>query len=510
MTRVETLAWQQRYPEQPPPYEAPEPIFDGGTSAIRYFWPAGISMQAIEVLDRRQGHFDKFEQLPLGPHGSTLRRRLGNTIRQDVDASLEQATGQKIPTTIEDEWFKLYKHEVVSTFDRENPNKEDRDRKKAELATVEQRIARFRFIREHIDRPGVRTSYLKAYAEKVKIGLREPVFAAPEDPTQSATLKYKAVGVPYAFYLHIRDQRELAENPERFLLANPTGIAVALITADNKLAVQFRGPRNRIYKSQPGASFAGIVNSNRNTEQRGKVVPFTNHSFKREAFKEGYEELGILQRAQERLAGMSGEVVELFAYDKLEAETGEEENDLIGFRIVALAEDKEMIHDEIEAIATSRLTSDEIIEKARTAPRHRNQNPYDFAEQFFFIDATPEAIRQFLTLPTPLPPTHYGTFLAAAATMVFEQSGKNLNASLSWLAEVEEEIQQNWKVIHETVATYYQEHPEAAAERLAKDSEAKFDRYDPTEDPTKQGLKLVFDLMDESGVSYYRPTAAAA
>ncbi len=266
-------------------------------------------------------------------------------------------------------------------------------------------------------------------------------------------------------------------------MARPTGVAMALITADNRLVIQHRAspsidyltsakkPGNGAYGEVIGASVAGMADARMSSGQGrtpGTLDSVTNETFLHNILKEAGEEVGV----------------------------GPEQ--ITEPKIVGIAHDYVKPHSEVLLSATTALTYEQLLEVTASSKRNKNLSPADLAEKYVDIEASPEAIHTLLTeVKTPLPPTHSAVYIAAGHAMMLERSGKD--AADAWLKQMEVDVAANYRSIDNTVREFYLRHPEAAAivpERMWGKfvPERSLDSYHPSYTPDEQGLP---DLEDE-------------
>lgn len=266
------------------------------------------------------------------------------------------------------------------------------------------------------------------------------------------------------------------ESPTSLEIANPTATAAALITTEpdgsHNLIVQHRSERNFFYGDVPGASIAGFLDGKLDTtrEGRGKLLPIDTQFVKGNIIKEMSEEIGLV------------------------------EEDLNEVRITGIAKDLVRIHNEILFLTVSNLSSQQISQKAQELQRTKNpEDPYDFAEKFFVIQASPEAIEKLLTeVKCPIPSTHTAVFVAAGYSVVIEEKGTE--EANRWKTNLEEGIKRNYQEMDEIVALYYREHPEALDDVVENKPPRNTNGYEPAYLPQQQGLPGLISELKRTGL----------
>jgi len=223
----------------------------------------------------------------------------------------------------------------------------------------------------------------------------------------------------------------VAQSSEELLeISKASSTSLGIITADKKLIVQNRSPRNASYAGVTGASAAGYLeikfkgqNGAQSREIGGELPFLETKDIKNSAIREMTEEIGI------------------------------EEDDLSEIVIGGLMHESIRVHEEFALVAKSKLTADQIRKKAfENTPIHEQK----FTEKFVFIPATPEAVSTLLTeVKCPIPPTHIATFVAAGYNLMLEREGKK--AAQNWMKEIEAGIKENIQEIDSMVKKYYED-----------------------------------------------------
>lgn len=255
-----------------------------------------------------------------------------------------------------------------------------------------------------------------------------------------------------------------------------------VITKDNRLILQHRSVRNKLYGGIPGASVGGYLKGHFDPAREGRFVPIDTEYIKDDAAREAKEELGL------------------------------DRKDFITLNIAGIAHEKTQIHDEILLFGQVNLTASEMKEKAIKTSRNSKISEEEFYEKFLDIPATPNAIRTLLTeVKCPLPPTHIAAFVTAGYYMMLEQSG--IKSAQEWKNNLQESIKKNYKDIAEIVKNYYEKNPKAFSEIPERYKNSNIPNrsrngYDPEFLPEEQGLpdliselkrvKLITDNNDEA------------
>lgn len=260
-----------------------------------------------------------------------------------------------------------------------------------------------------------------------------------------------------------------SESPAELLeFASVASTSMALITADGRLVIQHRSPRNLLFGDMPGASVAGYLNgefyhplpSESSKQETGTLLPIDTDFVKQNIIREAEEEIGL------------------------------EKEDLTDLRIVGLAHERVQIHDEFLLFGKAKVTARQMREKARNAIKNRKLNEQEFYEKFVDIPATPEAIVTLLTeVKCPLPPTHAAVFVAAGYSMILEKEGQE--AAKNWKAKIEEGVKRNYQEIDQMVAEYYAKNPDELKNIPEDKPPRNPNGYEPAYLPQEQGLPTV-------------------
>ncbi len=299
-----------------------------------------------------------------------------------------------------------------------------------------------------------RKSYTKGMMGKV--GFSE---IAIDEQTNTITVEVKSVPFPsYRLFANPEDSADLQA------LSRVVATAMIVRSADGEIILQHRSKRNAAYGNVPGASVGGMLDANIEDPNRKKGTPdpVDAGSVIANIVKETDEELGI------------------------------DKKDLDKVRIVGIADDKVKPHDELLLLADSHLTYDEIKKKAKKANKNRTLGDADFEEKFVAIDATPQAIETLLTqVHCPLPSTHAAAFVAAGYSLMLENEG--LAAANMWRDRLQAGVKENYRLMDEMVATYYNDQPQALAEVPERFKgkhvpPRKLRGYTPAYLPEEQGL----------------------
>jgi hypothetical protein len=209
------------------------------------------------------------------------------------------------------------------------------------------------------------------------------------------------------------------------------GAAVVLVTADDKLIIQHRNPKNRVYGDVPGASIAGLVDATPEVTEPIDLLPL----IQRHILSEGQEEIGL-----------SSSVTD-------------------SFELTSIQIDKIALHHELTFSSKTSLTSNEIILNA-IQNSHRD-DAASFRENIVVLDATPLVIERLLTEnKSPFPMTHAGPILMLGHRLM-QRSPDPLETAAQWLERVKHAMDQNYRAI----------------DALSTDG-----RYTPAKSATEQGL----------------------
>ncbi len=264
---------------------------------------------------------------------------------------------------------------------------------------------------------------------------------------------------PSTFVMYNDDKNIGLATPEQHKLRSEFGsiLAVAIILTtteqdgNSKMIIQHRSVENRSYKDVIGASAAGIVDQQINTldsEKPATLKPVDTDFIKSVAIKEMVEEDGITPEYVDAV------------------------------NVTGIAEDNKRKHYEMLLIGKVKTSAKKVEEMAKRNKKNE-LGAFDFSEDFFVIDATPEAIRILLTkIKCPLPSTHAAAFVAAGRLMVLEKEG--VEKAEEWTRQMEKDIQINNQEIDDIVN---------------KATDGKEKTYNPRLTPQEQGLPSVEDEL---------------
>lgn len=457
--------------------------FDGGAFEILAFSPdpRGLHVVTRDQLRRSQGIWNPIEpghRSPLNPdpaqhspdyvdYVSGIRTRVADGMRRETRFALEGAFRFQIDNTFNGRLGALSQEllgQMLTPEQLTDYNEKIEAEKKAMIAE--------RMAGDHHLSPQEQALYKLEFAKSLKVGIRNPSF-------DGRVMTCDVVSVPFPFYRNIDKS---TDPPELLALADLVGTAMVIQTADNKLLVQNRSKKNKPYGGVPGASAAGLFDGRLSRSVPGSQDKVGNERIALNVLKEAGEEVGLVK--EERTPDLEEEIKD-FALGKLESETGEDRGDITDVSITGFSRDNVRVHHEFTLKARANKTSDQIIEKARSAKRQRSKDPRDFEESFFFVDATSSAVDALLTqVHCPLPPTHFAAFVAAGYSLVLEETGGSVEAAERWREEMQGKIQENWRIINGMVKMYYEQYPEKREENKG----ANFEAYDPNFLPEQQGL----------------------
>lgn len=252
------------------------------------------------------------------------------------------------------------------------------------------------------------------------------------------------------------------ENLQKGLeIAGPIGLSIVILTTEKdgsrKIILQHRSTENRSYKDVPGTSAAGYFEAKLYTldsprDKTGRLMPVDTNLIKESIYKEAEEEVGI------------------------------DKGNLKEAKITGISTDLVRPHHDVLLSATTNLSSEEVIEAKRKSQIERH--PFDFSENFLFIDGTPQAIETLLTQSKcPLAPGHIAAFFAVGYQMKLEKDG--LEEARKWKKSIEKSTQQNYDQINEIVKT---------------STNGKHARYNPKLTPQEQGLPDFTSEMKRVGL----------
>lgn len=288
-----------------------------------------------------------------------------------------------------------------------------------------------------------------------------PLVAIRNMSREENQLEFDIMPVTHATYRAISSPQETRANLE---ISQPIGVAIAFLTTEedgsHKLVIQHRDPENFFYGDVLGASAAGFLDGELEKERakRGLLVPIDTDNVKENALREAEEELGI------------------------------EKDDVEELKVIGIAQDKIRVHNEFLLMGVLKLSTSELASHAEKAALSKNpEDKYDFSEEFFTTNATPEAIMTLLTkVKCPVAATHGAVFVAAGYTMMIEKEG--IKKANEWKNEVEKGSRQNVEDMNRMIEEFYKKNP-----HLLKDQpEGKPPRnphgYEPAYKPEEQGL----------------------
>lgn len=258
--------------------------------------------------------------------------------------------------------------------------------------------------------------------------------------------------VDYPTYQEFSNENSTSELID---FAAPSSTSIMIITKDQRLIVQHRSARNKLYGDVPGASAAGYFNGK--FYQPGVFFPITTDSVKENAIKETNEEIGL------------------------------EKEDLANISIIALSRERLKIHDDILFLARTDLTAGQMKDKALKASDNIKLSEEEFDEKFIDIPATLESIETILSkLQCPLPPTHVAIFVATGFNMILQEKG--LGEANKWRDRMQQAVRKNYQEINQIVERYYETHPEEL-NNIPKGKPARNPHgYEPAYLPQEQGL----------------------
>lgn len=277
------------------------------------------------------------------------------------------------------------------------------------------------------------------------------------------TLDIKVVDYPTA-----REFSKPEASAELLDFASPSSISIVLITKDNRLILQHRSARNKMYANVPGASVGGYLTGQFDPGRKGIFIPIDTEFVKNDAAREANEELGL------------------------------DREDFATLNIAGITHGKVQMHDEFVLFAQSGLTSEEMKEKALKASRNAKLSEEEFDEKFVDIESSPDTISTLITqVKCPIPPTHIAAFFATGYHMMIEKFGAQ--KAQEWKRKLQENMIKNYKEIDRMVEDYYLQNPDMLTyipERHKNSILRKRNPkgYDPEFLPEEQGLP---DLISE-------------
>lgn len=256
---------------------------------------------------------------------------------------------------------------------------------------------------------------------------------------------------------------EIAERKDLVNMGASTGTAAAIVTADSKLILQYRGKGNRAYGNIPGASAAGKLDGefDRSIKTRGTLEPITTEAVTKHLLKEATEELQVKPED-------------------------------LKVRIVGISHDELKPYYEFVLLGQVNKTSHELAEKGLIPD---DQDGHDFKERYFTIDYTPETIETLLTkVKCPLPSTHSAAYFMAGIELVEKLHGKN--EAKKWGERVSQAIKENYKDIDRIVIANFGKYP---VKSEGKPNRSKTG-YDPLYLPEQQGLPPLLEELRRTGL----------
>lgn len=264
-----------------------------------------------------------------------------------------------------------------------------------------------------------------------KVGLRDLSFASQT----AGVLEAKFCVVPFPAY------KMFNNSPDTSLrsFGAVVGVAAAMITEDGYMVIQHRRPfvqkdgkgtGNRIYGDVPGVSVAGLLDA--------------------PSSKMGTDSFDMVAVGRKHLLGEATE------------ETGVEGG--MSMTFIGILRDRVADHHELAYIMKTPLTSDKLIEAAKS--NLFEDTGVSFKENLVLIKCTPENIEKLLCdVQSPFPPTHAPPYLLVGHALVKEALG--VLAADRWLERVKNEMVANYDRIN----------------RLCPNG-----KYDPNINATAQGL----------------------
>lgn len=204
-------------------------------------------------------------------------------------------------------------------------------------------------------------------------------------------------------------------------------------------------------------------------------------------------------------------------------------------RIGAMIHERAIIHDEFVLSATTSLSPQQVMEKAKDSIRSKKLRPGEYREKFFFMDFSPENILKLVTeVECPIPDAHRAAFINRGYEKMLAKGSKN--EADSWLKRAQEGVPKILQRIDRIVSDDLKKHPEKLTgfpQRLLKKAEENVERFKqmnprasaaeieterkkqiealPKRNPNgysiyytpeEQGLKNAFAALDTAGVKY--------
>lgn len=201
-------------------------------------------------------------------------------------------------------------------------------------------------------------------------------------------------------------------------LGSQLAVAMILTTTESdgtsRMILQHRGSDNRTYKDMLGASAAGYVEQKVNSlnEQNTGTLKDVDTNF-----------------------------IQSMAAREMEEEVGIDPEYLTRVEVTGIAQDLKRVH--YEALLLGRVSVSAVeVERLAAEKKSVKREAFDFSEDFFVIDASPEAISTLLTeVRSPIPPTHVAAFVAAGRLMILEREGQD--AAINWTKNIQDGIKEN-------------------------------------------------------------------
>jgi hydroxymethylpyrimidine pyrophosphatase-like HAD family hydrolase len=314
-------------------------------------------------------------------------------------------------------------------------------------------------------------------------------------------------------------------SPEAKHISMLVGTAAIPITSDGRLIVQRRAvsvqhlhepkmsPGNRSYTGDAGAGIAGVHDATYRNMLAIKPEVQVLRSRLMAAQKVDQPDQGLIDEINTQIAELESQfVVDPVSSESVKAQLMREGGEEIGIGlsevesliITGIANDKMKDHQEITGMVVLNKTAAEIHEISRNANRNVKLGEADFAEKWFDIPATPEAIETLLTkVRNPIPPTHTAAYVGVGHTLMVQRDGAQ--AADEWLRRVEAGVAANYAAMDAAVAAFYEAHPTAydiLPERFWSGNAPTRNRkgVDPSFAPEEQGLKPLQDALVEAGL----------
>lgn len=307
-----------------------------------------------------------------------------------------------------------------------------------------------------------RVAYAQKLVSSTKVAMRNIEWT--KNNNGDVQLEYNYDRVLYAAYPLFRNPDT---DPDLLNLADLTGTAIIAITSDNNIILQVRSPFNRLYRSVPGASAAGMWDA---TSTKGKMdAPDQDHAM-RNALKE------------------------------LREETFVDELDVSKVEVTGLTRDLRSVHNEVMVCAKLNLTAKDILEKAYKKINASSVGyDYDFSEKFVFIPANLDDLQKFLTeAKCYMPSTHAAALISVAIVLKKEELARNSTPENSiqiilaaYAQDLQFQVQRNYSDINKIVEEHWSKTGEATESP---------NRYNPALLPEEQGLPSVEAELKRLGI----------